>query len=256
VPLTVEAFGHKFLKPLVGYSYAAGEGLAPIAGAEFPVVSRSLPIAFVQQGGEVGAVTLMSVVPRRNLLVGPDGRWLGPYVPAAIRAYPFRLVRREERPEEWVLCIDGDCPSIVDAENGAEALFGPDGSLAARVKAVVGELEQFEQSRLMTGNAVAALARVGVLRPWELKLASGAILNGLLRVDEVALNQLNDDRFLELRRVSGLALAYTQLLSMAHIATLQRMLDVHSELARRQGGEPPALGGTFGMLSGESLYFG
>ena len=70
-------------------------------------------------------------------------------------------------------------------------------------------------------GAVNALADAGLITPWEINLKQGekvVPVEGLFRVDEAALNKLDDEDFLAVRKAGGLALAYAQLLSMNQLA--------------------------------------
>ena len=61
--------------------------------AEVGQVGSWMPIAFIEQAGRFVPMAMMCPMPEHNLFVGPDGQWLGGYVPASLRSYPFRLVR-------------------------------------------------------------------------------------------------------------------------------------------------------------------
>ena len=72
-----------------------------------------MPIAFVEQAGRFVPMAVMGLTPEHNLFVGPEGQWLGGYLPAAMRSYPFRLLRSEGS-EQMTLCVDEDSGLVVD----------------------------------------------------------------------------------------------------------------------------------------------
>ena len=78
------------------HAFAAGEIIAPIVGAELARAALAMPCAFLQQSGRYTLVAVLSIIAGRNMFVGPDGRWLGPYVPAVFRLYPFRVLPTEK----------------------------------------------------------------------------------------------------------------------------------------------------------------
>ena len=172
------------------------------------------------------------------MLVAPDGRWLGGYVPAFLRSYPFALVPKQGT-DQLVLCIDTDSGLVVDGNAAGEDFIGPDGNISPALKKALDFLNALELSRRATDVAVAALAEAGIIQPWQIKLkaeqAERAIA-GLYRIDEVGLNALADDAFLKLRKTSGaLPIAYAQLLSMGQ-------LGIFEHLARLQAqSRPPPL---------------
>ena len=49
-------------------------------------------------------------------------------------------------------------------------------------------------------------------------------VNALHQIDETALNRLEDETFLKVRKASGLLVAYAQLLSMAQVNVLARLV--------------------------------
>src|ERR1700740_908619 len=128
VPISRERHAGKNWRRAANHAFAATEAVVPLVGTELANAALAMPIAFTRQEGRHIAIGLLSLTPGRNLFVGPDGRWLGPYVPAAFRSYPFRLIRKEGT-EEWVLCIDEDS-KLLAAGAGGEPIFDAQGDLA------------------------------------------------------------------------------------------------------------------------------
>jgi hypothetical protein len=223
--------GKRWRRP-EGYSFAGAQTVVPVMATEFPHVALCMPIAFVEQAGHYVAVGVMSVVEGRNLLVGPGGQWLGTYLPAALRNYPFGLSRTPGE-EELTLCIDEESGLVADSDAASEPFFAPDGSLAPALRDIVEFLRRFEYHRNETDVAVAGLAEAGLIQPWSLSLAVGKV-QGLYRVDEPALKTLDDATFLRLRKLSAIPLAYMQLLSMNQVATFERWLALQEQVAKQK----------------------
>ena len=94
-------------------------------------------------------------------------------------------------------------------------------------------LSQVERSRMATQAAVDALAAAGLIQPWPLNIQQGeqnVPVTGLYRIDEAALNALENEAFLTLRRSGALLVAYAQLLSMNQLAVLQRLIQIQAKL--------------------------
>ena len=72
-------------------------------------------------------VGLLSLQPGSNLFVAPGGQWLGAYIPAVWRGYPFRVLPAEGD-ESSVLCVDEASEWIVNADE-AEAVWPPEAGL-------------------------------------------------------------------------------------------------------------------------------
>jgi hypothetical protein len=145
-----------------GYQFAAKDALAPVVLGEAVQVGAWMPVAFVQQKGRYAAMGMMSPVPKQNLFVGPDGQWLGGYVPASLRSYPFRLMRGEGS-EQMALCIDEDSGLVRDADEKGENFFTADGKPSPSVSHLLESLRRIEGNRTATELATASLAEAGVI---------------------------------------------------------------------------------------------
>ncbi|MDR3661204.1 MAG: SapC family protein [Mycobacterium sp.] len=242
-------------RSITGFSYAAATALVPLVGAELAKVALAMPFGFNQRpDGRFVLVGILSLTPGRNLFVAPDGRWLGDYVPAAIRSHPFRLLR-EEGTEALILCVDEQSGLVGEGGGKGQAFFDGQGNLAPPTKAVLDFLGQIERNRAATEAAVSELAAAGVICPWPIKLKSGEVVDGLHRIDERAVNALQDDAFLRLRKSSALPIAYAQLLSMGKIQVLERLAELQSQLAPTVTNLPESLDKIFQIRGDELICF-
>ncbi|MEA1053628.1 SapC family protein [Lamprobacter modestohalophilus] len=105
-PITLSRHRDQRWARYTDYRFAAADTLAPLVVQELPKALMSLPIGFIEQPDGYGLVAVQSLQPGQNLFVSVDGRWLGGYVPALYRGYPFALAKTEEG--QQVLCIDED----------------------------------------------------------------------------------------------------------------------------------------------------
>ena len=215
------------------YAFAAGEVIAPIVGAELARAALAMPCAFLQQSGRYTLVAVLSLIGGRNMFVGPDGRWLGPYIPAVFRLYPFRVLPTDKG-NSVVLCVDEQSNLVVDGSSTGEEFFDEQGNPAPVLKPLFDVAIAVERSRKSTELAVEALAQAGVIRPWEIKVKSNEgerPISGLHCVDEAALRALPDETFLNLRKTSALPIAHTQMLSMGQIGILQHLARARAQAA-------------------------
>lgn len=242
------------------YAFAATDTVVLLTATELPKAVMSLPVGFIEQAGAVIPVAVLGVQPGKNLFVAPDGRWVGKYIPAAFRSYPFRLAQTEDR--QQVLCIDEDSGLITDGPEG-EGFFTEDGQPTQAVSDILNFLTQTEQSRLAIGAACAVLQKHNLIRPWPITLKTDSgeqRITGMFQIDEAALNQLPGETLLEIHKAGGLPLAYCQLLSMQHLPVLGELIGAYAKLAAQavaaqniaQGGE---LDLEF-MNKGETISFG
>lgn len=240
--ISPENFASKAWKRIAGYHFAAQLSTIPVVAAELPHLVPSMPLGFVQNGSCFELAAICSVQVATNLYVDPDGRWLGSYIPAAIRGYPFRLVKVQER-EDSILCIDEESGVLVEAGQG-EPFFDDASEASQPLKDVLNLLTQVDLNRVVTQAAVDALQTAGVIQPWPINLQQDdqvVAVEGLFRIDEAAMNALPDDEFLKLRRVGAFALAFAQLLSMNQLANLQKLGQAQAELKAQAAAQLSAL---------------
>ena len=93
VAVSRKTHAQKVWQRMPNYQFAAEVAVTPIVLAEVANVGAWMPIAFLERKGRYVPMAMMSPVPKHNLFVGPDGQWLGGYVPSPLRSYPFRLFR-------------------------------------------------------------------------------------------------------------------------------------------------------------------
>ncbi|NKN32889.1 SapC family protein [Marichromatium bheemlicum] len=230
VALSRERHAGQRWKRYDSYAFAGASALVDVVAAELPKAVLSLPLAFVRQGDAFTLNAVLGLAPGRNLCVTREGRWVGGgYVPAALRGYPFRLAHVEG--DQLVLCIDEDSGLLTEGEEG-EALFDEAGEPAAAITKVLEFLQQVEANRQVTVRACAALAEAGLIVPWAIKLQGEEgerEIEGLFRVDEAALNQLDAETLGGLRASGALSMAYCQLLSMQHLHRLGQLAKAHAQ---------------------------
>ena len=228
IPLTRTAHENKGWARYSSYEFATRQTLAALVASEMPRAVMSLPAGFARIQDGFHLVAILSLEENRNLFVNKDGKWIGGYIPAAFRAYPFALVNAEK--EEKVLCFDDSSGLLVDSAEG-EPFFDSEGNPSATTRQVLGFLQQVSADRQRTGTICASLEKHGVIEPWPIALKTGAgekKIEGLFRINETVLNTLSDEAFLELRRSGSLTIAYMQLLSMTHLPLIGKLYKAHA----------------------------
>jgi SapC len=232
VPVSQTAHAHKVWRRPPDFRFAAKEAVVAIVAWEFGHVAPWMPIVFIEQGGALVPMAMMSPIPGRNLFVGPQGQWLGGYVPAVLRTHPFRRARVQGR-EEAIVCFDQDSGLL--AEEGGEDFFAANGEPSAALRPIVELLQAMSAAQNQAELAMASLAEAGVIEPWPLQVqirnSTGSAVAGLHRINEAALNALDDAGFLKLRKTGALVLAYMQLVSMRQTARFDTLFRLYQEPA-------------------------
>ena len=252
IALSPGAHASAAFKPRHGFSFAAGRMTAAVLLAELKDLLPYYVIAFQKAGDHFLPVVLLGLDNRRNLYLDASNRWLARYVPASLRSYPFALARHGGN---MVMCIEKN--SLVEGGQEGQPLFTEEGAPAETVRQTLDFLNQCENSRRQTADAVRLLDEAGVIESWPLQLQledSGRKhgVEGLYRVSESALNALADDAYARLRG-APMAMAYAQMFSTRQLPRLAELVKYH---ARQQAASvPEGLEDIFGDDDDDVLSF-
>lgn len=229
--VTQDAFAGKYWKHPGHYSYAQTFNLVPVAANELVRAAAHLPLAFIEAAGRWQMVAITSLLPGTNLLVGPQGQWLGGYVPAVLRSHPFSLTQPAEG-EDYILCVQGKGEHLVGKGQGAP-FFDEQGELTAQTRRAMEFLVDIEAGRAQASQGVQALADAKLLTPWELTAnhnGQNYPVEGLFRLDAAAFSALKTRAMDALHKVGAVPLAYAQLFSMEQMYQLQRAIQLQEQL--------------------------
>jgi hypothetical protein len=229
-PISRERHAGQRFKRNPNYNFAASDAVSFLVVQELPQAMLHLPVAFLATEGGFTPVALQGLKPGKNLFVAHNGQWVGAYVPAAYKAYPFVLANTPEGKQ--VLCFDEDSGLLSNTEG--ESFFAEDGQPGKTVGEVFTFLNQHAAHRQSTQGICALLQKHQLIQPWPVKLQGTAgeqTVEGLFRIDEAALNQLPAEALIELRNAGALLCAYCQLLSMQHLHTLGQLAEIHAKAA-------------------------
>lgn len=222
IPITNADFADKHWQRKNSYDIAANDAICPLVMQELPIAQLSLPIAIAYVNEQPVPVSLQSIEPNSNLLVDSNGQWIGKYIPAAYRGYPFMLANTQDK--KLILCFDEESDQLTEA--GDELFFDESGEPTEAVKGIFNFLTQVHHDRQRTQSICALLHEKNLIQPWAIKLKAEQDefpLEGLFRIDEQALNSLDKDDFEEVRQAGALPLIYCQLLSMQHLQALGQL---------------------------------
>ena len=234
--ITPEQHAKKVWKHVTDYAFFAEDTAIPLVGAELSKAALVMPTGFIKLEAGYRLVAITSLQPGTNLYVAPDGKWLGAYIPAALRAYPFQLAQ-QEGVGDFILCINEASGLVVENTEDGNAFFDDQDQPTQGIKDILNFLTQIKASQDVTQEAVNALADAGLITPWEINLKQGekvVPVEGLFCVDVAALNKLDDEDFLAVRKAGGLALAYAQLLSMSQLVVLERLGELQGQILEQQ----------------------
>ena len=243
VPVNTERHAGKKIKQIEGFAFASQFHIASVMVHEFARASALYPIVFLEdkEKDEFRPVALLGLDAGENLFVDADGKWQGSYIPAIIRRYPFALAASGEE-GQFTVCID-EGSNLVDDKEGLP-LFNEKGEPAEvleNVKRYLGELQQMDA---FTSEFSKYFATNNMFTPLNLRVnQSGQVKNisGCYVINEERLNNLSDERFLELRSRQYLPAIYSHLSSLAQIERLVTLKDSRTQGAiAKAAAEAPA----------------
>jgi hypothetical protein len=205
-----------------------------LAAAEMPSAALAFPCVMThsESGGRLLAIA--GLEQGRNLFVDTKGKWLGDYLPAVLRTWPFRLLDKVDEEGARPIAVQREALS----SSQGDALFDDQGQEMPWLKAVMQDLVALDAGETTTSEMVNALHAAGVLteRALQAVLPNGRQmeLTGFLSVDEHKLNALEDKVVADLHRQGALAMAYLHLLSLRKFKDLMALAAAHEPVEAPQ----------------------
>ena len=190
----------------------------PISFAEFAKVAHSYPLVFTSgdQGKTFAPVAVLGMTGGENLFVSKDAWAANTYVPAYARRFPFcmaKVTANGIEQQERLICVEKGY-----AGDSGEAMFDAKGEPLARWKEIELLLSEYEVDLERTREMCAVLADYGLLESFNMQatLAKGGSmqLDGMYRVDENKVGELNASQLKNLVKKGIMGRIYAHLLSM------------------------------------------
>lgn len=231
-PVSTEEHIGTYWNPPTDYRFASNDSICPLSITEVGKAMMSLPLAFVQQSDSVQMVAVLGLKANTNLCVGDNGGWLGPYVPAKLRPYPFSLGKTQQ--DEMILCVDEDS-GLLSRDEG-KPLFNDDKTPSDELIQIRDFLVQINQGIEIIPGITSVMAELELFEPWQIVMTdeqqSKTRIEGLLKINEQRLNELNGEDLKKLQDSKGMILAYAQMFSMQHIDALVSVLKFKVEQSK------------------------
>lgn len=206
------------------FGFAAGANLIPALVEEFGAAAPFMPIAFLPGADKPAAVFVAGFKPGKNLFVDAAGGWVGGYLPAYLRRYPF--IMGDVPSAQPILCVDESFEAIGRSEG--TRLFSEAGEAEAALSQALALAEGYRQGALRSDAFCATLQRLHLFRSVTLdaKQPDGelTVVHGLMVVDEDAFNALGDADLRELHAQRYLRPIFEHLASLAVISRLSQLL--------------------------------
>jgi hypothetical protein len=210
---------------IADYKFCRGVNSVPLMAAEFTLAALEYPIVFAREGEAVHPVVILGLRSRENLYVSDSGAWLGKYIPAFVRRYPFVFSASEDG-GRFLLCVD-EAFSGFRRDGRGERLFGDDGEPTPYVSRVLRFLQDYRAQFLRTRDFGRRLSALGLLESMQalVPFADGQIsLRGFNVVNRRKLRTLAGEQLAELARADELQLVYLHLQSLRNFDSVRERL--------------------------------
>ncbi|WP_394425067.1 SapC family protein [Vreelandella stevensii] len=224
-PTALDADQHRNLRytPNQPYDFARELVMVPVVSGEVTRVAREMPIVFPK--GEGVPQALLGVKPKESLHIRDSGHWMGRYIPAHIRRYPFVLAevptndaQRAEQGRQYAVQFDADARHFERPDG--HALIDTQGQPTDVLKKIQRVLLVLEEDQARTRQLVSQLDKAGLLVEQPITVKQGDQphrLGGFRLLDTKAFATLEAETLATLRNSGALALAYAHLLSLTNL---------------------------------------
>lgn len=222
-PVLLDRERHRRRRVRAGSSFAFARHANSLylAGVEFNEACKEYAIVFSRtpEGGVI-PVVMLGLRNRENLFVDDTGRWLGRYVPAFVRRYPFVLAQLPG--QSLAVCMDEAYDGINEEEG--EPLFDGDGRDTPFLRNALDFLSQYQREYQRTEAFCRRLDQLGLLSEMSARadLVDGRsfTVGSVYVVDEKKLMALADSTALSLLRSGEMHLVSMHLVSLSNMQAL------------------------------------
>lgn len=211
------------VKEDVTFSHVKKQHILPLVIHEFARAAHDYPIVFVKDGetGQFRCVALLGLKPEQNVFYNEE-RWQASYIPECLRGYPFVLAADKNVEDQQILYFDQDSERV--NQQDGQALFNEKGEQTEFITNMGNFLSDLVFKQQQTDTFIKALLEDSLITPQTLEVSLKGKdtykVNGLYLLDEKALNELSDKKFLGLKKKGFLPPIYAALFSMSQVTAL------------------------------------
>lgn len=220
--LNKEQHGSKGVsRPARPFGYAEKIRAVPLTISELGTAARHFPVIFSEMDQPL-PLAVVGILDDQNLFVDDNGEWLeDTYIPGYLRRYPFALANdRQSDPNNprMAMIVDEGYDGITE---GGDLPFFENGEPTEAMKQAMEYCQNYERDRAMTLQFAEELKKYDVLSDQVAQFTPDGASEPqpfarYAGVEEKKLQELSDEKFLELRKSNILPLLYAQLMSMGN----------------------------------------
>ncbi|MFD0981818.1 SapC family protein [Tropicimonas aquimaris] len=226
MPLSKERHASWSVKQGDDYGFSRDVNAVPLTIVEFAIAAREYPIVFARSGEQYSASALLGLRSDENLFLDDAGKWLGSYVPAFLRRYPF-VFSHDAESETYTLCID-EGSVLSGGEVDGERLYDDTGGESPYLKRMIGFTKSWQKAFQETQAFCRRLDELGLITDSEVSFnqpdGHRAKTSGFGSVDRERLKSLGAKALTRLMQSGDLELIYAHLLSHRSLDNLLHLL--------------------------------
>jgi hypothetical protein len=230
------------------FEFAKDTHLAATTIREFAQVASCMPIVFVKEptAGSLHAIAMFGLEQGSNMFF-QDNKWQAHVMPLSIQRFPFDV-----RPDGDKLGVFIDEKSDLVGESEGQPLFTEAGEPSEFLQHRHNMLSEIANSEMSTQKFIKQLEEYNLIDEVQLvvQYATGQKRNvtGLHSISEKRLNELDDEKILDLKKTGFLGAIYAVLLSISQlnrlvqlsVKTEQPIANINMTLASEAQAEKPA----------------
>lgn len=227
VPVSKERHALTKIKDVSSFEFASNFHIAYVTLQEFTRAASIFPIVFLEDKDkdEFRPVVMLGLNAGSNLFVDGNGKWMASYVPAIIRRYPFALAPSNDD-GQYVVCIDEESSLVSNTEGSP--LFDDKGEPTQVIENVKRYLSELQQMDAFTMGFCKFLAEHNMFTPLNMRVRDNdqvKNITGCYVINEERLNNLSDERFVDIKNKRYLPAIYAHLISLAQMERLVKLQD-------------------------------
>lgn len=201
--------------------------LVPIVIQDFFTLAAEFPLVFVKIGktDEFIPVAMMGLREGQNLYCQTE-QYKGAVIPVSFGNAPFTIARVDENSDQLIVLVDEESPLL--SETNGQSLFNEKGERTPYLENRIESLTRVAEQTRNTQEMCKRLTERNLLSTQQVQLqhrpdAQRFNINGIYVVNEIALNELSDADFLDLRKMGLLPVIYAHLTSLQQLRRVAEM---------------------------------
>ena len=235
VPISKSRHAKHSLEAGADYGFARNVNSLPLTAVEILPAAGEYPVVFAGDANAVMPAAILGMRDKENAFLDARGKWLGQYIPAFARRYPF-VFSSQDQGQDLTVCIDESFQGL-NTEGRGQRLFDDDGKPTPYVENVLKFLQQYQVEFQRTQQFCNRLKELDLFEPMQAQVDLGeqgrVALSGFMAVNRAKLRDLPPEVLSELAKNDSLELIYAQLHSMRHFVSLrERMMGAKSAAAK------------------------